>query len=125
MSVLICLGSAHAPTFCSIPSFGIAKVAVNVCSPDTNKNTNKSDGWARTRTNGDEQQSTLKCLFFKGFRALRGRLRTLWNGLEQPDWCPWPAVAYSHNYLNLKSLSSSIAADTSTNTSKMKPVLAD
>src|SRR5260370_6897247 len=39
-SVLICLGLAHAPSFlraiCSIPSFGIAKVAVNVCSPDTN-----------------------------------------------------------------------------------------
>jgi hypothetical protein len=28
----------------SIPSFGITKVAVNVCSPDTNKNTNKPDG---------------------------------------------------------------------------------
>jgi hypothetical protein len=27
-----------------IPSFGIAKFAVNVCSPDTNKNTNKTDG---------------------------------------------------------------------------------
>src|SRR5207248_2768866 len=35
------LGLAHAPSFlraiCSIPSFGIAKVAVNVCSPDTNR----------------------------------------------------------------------------------------
>jgi hypothetical protein len=41
-------GSALAPSFlraiCSIPSFGIAKFAVNVCSPDTNKNTNKTDG---------------------------------------------------------------------------------
>jgi hypothetical protein len=39
-SVLICLGLAHAPSFlraiCSIPSFGIAKVAANVCSPYTN-----------------------------------------------------------------------------------------
>jgi len=36
-SVLICLGLAHTPSFlratCSIPSFGIAKFAVNVCSP--------------------------------------------------------------------------------------------
>jgi len=44
-----CLGLAHAPSFlrviCSIPSFGIAKFAVNVCSPDTNKNANKTDGW--------------------------------------------------------------------------------
>jgi hypothetical protein len=41
-------GLALAPSFlraiCSIPPFGIAKFAVNVCSPDTNKNTNKSDG---------------------------------------------------------------------------------
>jgi hypothetical protein len=57
---------------------------------DTNKNTNKSDGWDRTRTNGDEHRYARKSLFFKGFRALRGRLRTLWNGLKQPSWCPWP-----------------------------------
>jgi integrase len=44
------------------------------------------------RTNGDEDRCTRKCLFFKGFRALCGRLRTLWNGLEQPSWCPWPAL---------------------------------
>jgi hypothetical protein len=41
-------GLALAPSFlraiCSIPSFGIAKFAVNVCSPDTNKNANKTDG---------------------------------------------------------------------------------
>jgi hypothetical protein len=46
-SFLICLGLAHAPSSLairSIPSFGIAKFAVNVCSPDTNKNTNKSGG---------------------------------------------------------------------------------
>jgi len=65
-----------------------SEVAVNVCSPDTNKNTNKSDGWDRMRTNGDEHRCTRKGLIFKGFRALRGRLRTLWNGLEQPSWCP-------------------------------------
>ncbi len=45
---LICLGLVHAPSFlraiCSIPLFGIAKVAANVCSPDTNKNANKPDG---------------------------------------------------------------------------------
>src|SRR5258708_1898601 len=57
---------------------------------DTNKNTNKTDGWDRMRTNGDEHRCTRKGLFFKGFRALRGPLRTLWNGLEQPSWCPWP-----------------------------------
>jgi hypothetical protein len=39
---------------------------------------------------GVVHRCTRKCLFFKGFRALRGRLRTLWNGLEQPSWCPWP-----------------------------------
>jgi hypothetical protein len=41
-------GLALAPSFlraiCSIPSFGIAKFAVNVCSLDTNKNANKTDG---------------------------------------------------------------------------------
>src|SRR5882724_7790618 len=42
------------------------------------------------RTNGGEHRCTRKGLFFKGFRAPRGRLRTLWNGLEQPSWCPWP-----------------------------------
>jgi hypothetical protein len=39
---------APAPWFlranCSIPPFGIAKFAVNVSSPDTNKNANKLDG---------------------------------------------------------------------------------
>jgi hypothetical protein len=29
---------------CSIPSFGIAKFVKNAWSPDTNKNTNKTDG---------------------------------------------------------------------------------
>jgi len=41
-------GLALAPLFlraiCSIPSFGIAKFAVNVCSLDTSKNANKMDG---------------------------------------------------------------------------------
>src|SRR5258708_37872605 len=41
---------------------------------------------------------------------------------RMPDWCPWPAVAYSHNYLNLSSFYPSIAADTSRNTSKMTRV---
>src|SRR5450432_2456258 len=45
-------GLALAPSFlraiCSIPSFGIAKFAVNVCSSDTNKNTNKTDGCSDT-----------------------------------------------------------------------------
>ncbi|MEA2915325.1 MAG: hypothetical protein QOJ15_7406, partial [Bradyrhizobium sp.] len=57
---------------------------------DTNKNTNKSGGWDRTRTNGDEYRCTRKSLFFKGFRALGGRLRTLRNELEQANWCPRP-----------------------------------
>jgi hypothetical protein len=34
----------------------------------------------------------------------------------------WPAVAYSHNHLNLSSFYPSIAADTSRNTSKMTRV---
>ena len=41
-------GLALAPSFlraiCSIPSFGIAKFAGNVCPLDTNKNANKTDG---------------------------------------------------------------------------------
>jgi hypothetical protein len=41
---------ALAPSFlraiCSIPRSGIAKFVVNVCSPDTNKNTNKTDAAA-------------------------------------------------------------------------------
>jgi hypothetical protein len=41
--------------------------ALNVCSSDTNKNTNKVGGWMRMRINNDEQQGTLKALFFKGF----------------------------------------------------------
>ena len=60
-------GLALAPSFlraiCSIASFGIAKVVVNVCSPDTNKNANKLDGRDRTRTNGDEHGCTRKLLF--------------------------------------------------------------
>ena len=47
-------GLTLAPSFlraiCSIPSFGIAKFAVNVWSPDTNKNANKTDGCERTFT---------------------------------------------------------------------------
>ena len=35
---------AHLFRKCSIPSFGIAEFAVNVCSSDNNKNTNKMDG---------------------------------------------------------------------------------
>jgi hypothetical protein len=58
-SVLICLGLAHAPSFlraiCSIPSFGIAKFAVNVCSPDANTiptkmPTNRTAGIGREQT---------------------------------------------------------------------------
>src|SRR5467141_4981829 len=50
---------AHAPSFlraiCSIPSFGIAKFAVNVCSPDTNTiptkiPTNRTAGIGREQT---------------------------------------------------------------------------
>ena len=37
-----------------------------------------------------EHRCSRKGLFFKGFRALGGRLRTLWNELEQPSWCTWP-----------------------------------
>jgi hypothetical protein len=41
-------GLALAPSLraiCSIPSFGKAKFAVNIWSPDTNKNANKTDGY--------------------------------------------------------------------------------
>ncbi len=91
-SVLICLGLAHAPSFlraiCSIPSFGTAKVAVNVCSPDTNKNTNKSDGWDRMGTNGDERRCTRNGLFLRFPSTARTVADALERALEQPSW--WP-----------------------------------
>jgi hypothetical protein len=47
-------GLAFAPWFlratCSILSSGISEFAVNVCSPDTNKNANKADGWGELFT---------------------------------------------------------------------------
>jgi hypothetical protein len=38
--------TSFARAICLIPSFGIAEFAVNVCSSDTNKNANKTDGWS-------------------------------------------------------------------------------
>ncbi|MCC8940944.1 DoxX family protein [Bradyrhizobium sp. Arg68] len=51
---------------------------------DTSKNTSISAGWDRRRTNGDGQECTRKCLFFKGFRYGAdgcGRFRTGLNSL--------------------------------------------
>jgi len=39
--------------------------------------------------------------------------------LLESGWCPWPAIAYYHNQLNLKQFSSPIAANTNRNTNKM------
>lgn len=93
--------------------FGIAKFAVNVSSPDTNKNANRLDGcveYSRVFSMGLRKypenwkfSDPRKLLIILGFYA----------------WCPWPAVAYSHNHLNLWSFYPSIAPDTSRNTSKM------
>jgi hypothetical protein len=71
-SVLICSGLACSPACLRAICFDSfisedRNYALNVCSSDTNKNTNKVGGWIRMRTNNDEQQGTLKALFFKGF----------------------------------------------------------
>jgi hypothetical protein len=55
------------------------KVGVNVCSPDTNKNTKKLAGRDRMRTNGDEHRCTRKGLFFKG---LPSTVRAIANAFE-------------------------------------------
>lgn len=92
MSVLICLGLAHAPSFlaiCSIPSFGIAKVAVNVCSPDTNKNTSKWVGWDRMRTNGDEHRCTRSAHFSRVSEHCADGCRRFRTGLNSLVGAPW------------------------------------
>ena len=81
-------GLALAPLFlraiCSIPSFGIAKFAVNVCSLDTSKNANKTDGrrellrvFSMRRENfpeNKESNQTYNLLLLLVFSV----------------WCPWP-----------------------------------
>ena len=89
-SVLICLGLAHAPSFLR-PSAQFLhsakqKVAVNVCSPDTRQNTNKSAGGWDRRTNGDRLQGRhAEVPIFKGpgtvrtvYRTFPERARTAW-----------------------------------------------
>jgi hypothetical protein len=84
-------GLALAPWFlraiCSIPSFGIAEFAVNVCSSDTNENTNKTDGcrelfrvFSMRRENIPENQKSNQ----------RFKLLLL---LMFSIWCPWPVTA--------------------------------
>jgi len=115
-SVLISL--PHAPSFlraiCSIPLFGIAKVAANVLSSrDTNKNANKPKGCGEvlrvfsTRhenfpENRESNQYTKLLLLFV-FSV----------------WCPWPILDHYHNHLKVKQFSSSIAADTNRNANIM------
>jgi hypothetical protein len=81
-------GLALAPWFlraiCSIPSFGIAEFAVNVCSSDTNENTNKTDGcrelfrvFSMRRENIPENQKSNQC-----FKLLLLLMFSI--------WCPWP-----------------------------------
>jgi hypothetical protein len=84
-------GLALAPWFlraiCSIPSFGIAEFAVNVCSSDTNENTNKTGGWVEIlhvfsmcHENIPENQKSNQC-----FKLL---LLLIFS-----TWCPWPTIA--------------------------------
>jgi hypothetical protein len=110
-------GLALAPWFlraiCSIPSFGIAEFAVNVCSSDTNENTNKTDGcrelfrvFSMRRENIPENQKSNQC-----FKLLLLLMFSIWG--------PWPIAAYYHNHLNVKIFLSSIVADTNRNTNKV------
>jgi hypothetical protein len=81
------LATSFVRAICSIPSFGIAEFAVNVCSFDTNKNTNKTDGcrgfsgvFSMGRENFSEKSEielTRKLL-----------LLFIFSG-----WCPWPEGA--------------------------------
>jgi hypothetical protein len=63
-SVLICLGLAHASPFlraiCSIPFVRNSEVAVKVCSPDINENTNNTDGRSQYT---DLMPLTFRCVF--------------------------------------------------------------
>jgi hypothetical protein len=68
------------------PPFGIAKFAVNVSSPDTNKSANKLDGcvelsrvFSTRRENIPENLKT-------------GEERKLLLSLTFSAWCPWPAI---------------------------------
>src|SRR6266404_5398224 len=69
---------------CSILSFGIAKFAVNIWSPDTNKNANKTDGcrdllrvFSMPREKFPEnQKSNQYCKLLLSLMFL--------------VWCPWP-----------------------------------
>ena len=90
-AVVDVFGLALAPSFlraiCSIPSFGIAKFAVNVWSPDTNKNANKTDRcselllvFSMHREKFPENQ--------KSNQYCKLLLLLIFSG-----WCPWPAIA--------------------------------
>src|SRR5260370_18425209 len=99
-------GLALAPSFlraiCSILSFRIAKFAVNIWSPDTNKNANKTDGcrdllrvFSMPREKFPEnRKSNQYCKLLLSLMFL--------------VWCPCPILYHSHNHLNVKKFSSSI-----------------
>jgi hypothetical protein len=55
---------------------------VNICSPDTNTDTNKTGDWRRMRTNRVGHRHSEKCPFCKGFCVSRDRWRTFSNGRE-------------------------------------------
>src|SRR6266481_1240999 len=82
-SVLICLGLAHAPSFlaiCSIPSFGIAKVAANVCSPEipTKMPTNR----------------TAAMNFYACFQRVTKIFLKIWNQTSSLSYCYYLCFRY-------------------------------
>jgi hypothetical protein len=111
-------GLALAPSFlraiCSIPSFGIAKFAVNVCSPDTNTiptkmPTNRTAGIGReqTVTNTDVRGSAYFSRVSEHCADGRGRFGTGLNSLigapgrnrtEERSETPCGSTAYLRLY---------------------------
>jgi hypothetical protein len=115
-------GLAFAPSFLraiySIPSFGNREISRQRLPPRYQQKYQQNDrlerALPRTFTN------VFKCaaqILLKNQESNQGYKLLLL--LMFYAWCPWPAVAYSHNHLNLSSFYPSIAADTSRNTSKM------
>ncbi|MCA6111159.1 hypothetical protein [Bradyrhizobium cenepequi] len=82
-------------------------------SPDTSKNASKPDGRGEFL-----RVFSMRREDFLAKTGIDQWLKLLLLFVFFP-WCPWPAVAYSRNHLNLRSFYPSIAADTSRNTSKL------
>jgi hypothetical protein len=108
---------------------GMAKFAMNVCSPIPTKIPTKTDGcreytelprWSQASISY-RKLSHMPFMRRENFYENKESNQTynLLLLLVFSVWCPWPAIAEYHNHLKLKSLLSSVAADTSTNTSRM------